>query len=74
MVSDTIRTALWTPIRRRYVTDVTIYTAHHRFMVRCSDSFPRSLDPLAIIYRRVLIFYRLDFENIYMLLTVSAMK
>ena len=30
-------------IWKRYVTDVTNSLGHHRFLVRCSDSFPRSL-------------------------------
>ena len=60
MVSDAVRTLVGPLVQERYVTDVTIYTAHHRLMVRCShhrftvrcsDSFSRSLDPLAIIYR-----------------------
>ena len=43
MESDAIHTLIGTPVKERYVTDVTIYTAHHRFSVDQNDSFLRFL-------------------------------
>ena len=71
MVSDAVWTLYGPLVSERYVTDVTIYTAHHRFMVGISDPFLRSMNPLAII-RTVLKCYRLNLE-IHMRLVFRAL-
>ena len=74
MVSDAVHTLMGPLVRERYVTDVTSYTAPHRVMVAPNDSYPRSIDPLAIIYREVLKSHRLDLELRTRLVLKTAMK
>ena len=73
MVSDAVHTLMGPLVRERYVTDVMSYTAPHRVMVAPNDSYPRSIDPLAIIGREEIKILRQELEIFTPLLTVSAL-
>ena len=53
---------------------ITIYTGNHRFMVGFYGMYPRCISYLAIIYRGVLIFFRVTVEIWYPLAIVAVMK
>ena len=53
---------------------ISIYRDHHRFIVEFHGMYLSCRDPLAIIYRGVLIFFRLDLEHWYPLATVAVVK
>ena len=72
-MSDAVHTRVGPLLQERYVTDVANTFGLQRFLLAVNGMDPRYMIPKANIYRRVLIFDRLDLALYMRVVTVTAL-